>query len=403
MLRAETPASGQYAHFNHGSASLPPAPMFAALESWNESERRVGSHRAADHHGQALADVKGSIGRVLNAKPHQIALLDSASRSWSTAMSAAINGGKPLHIITTDLEYGANAIYTLLAAKRQELTFSVIPVRTSSSPLIQLVAQALVATPPHARPIVSLSVVSIAWGIEVVPSDVGCQIAELVRQRDGLVLLDASHAVGQVPIDVQALNCDMLVFPTRKWLRGPKGVGVLYLSDRALDRLGAAQSTDAAGASWTGRDDVHPRGDARRLEGYESNPGLHLAVKAACDYALAIGGVSRIAAHNRTVRALVVARLEQRLGWLPLEESRRGGGNATALMTYRLPDAAGRAPLISALWDAGVNVAVVEPQGALWALEAIGEARLLRLTPHYMTDVSDIERLAHALEDYLKP
>ena len=397
ILRSDTPALGHYAHFNHGSASLPPTAVFAAQNEWIESERRLGSHRAADHHATALAGVKNSLAKMLNAQAHQIALLDSASRSWSTAMSAALNGGKPLHVITTDLEYGANAIAMLLASKRKELSYSVMPARASSLPLLQLVEEALEATPRHLRPVVSLSVVSIAWGNEIVPAEVGRQIAQLVHERDGFVFLDASHAVGQIPIDVNALACDVLVFPTRKWLRGPKGVGVLYVSDHALDRLGAAQSTDAAGATWTGPNEVQTQDDARRFEGYESNPGLHLGVKAACDYAIATG-VRRIAAYNKVVRASVVAQVEQRLGWRPMED----GAHATALITYRVPNVAGKGPLMKALWDKGINVAVIEPQGALWALHAMGEDKLLRLTPHYVTDESAIARLASGIEAYLR-
>ena len=395
LLRSDTPALGRYAHFNHGSASLPPAPVFAAQRSWIDTESRVGSHRAAEHHAAALADVRASVARLLNAKAHQIALLDSASRSWSTAMSAALNGGRPLHVITTDLEYGANAIYLLLAAERDGLSFSVMPVRPSADSLPQLVAKALEAIPRHVTPVVSLSVVSVAWGIESVTSAIGQEISRLVRERDGFLFLDASHAVGQVPIDVEALGCDVLVFPARKWLRGPKGVGVLCLSDRALERFGAADSTDAAAARWSGKLEVQPHYDARRFEGYEFNPGLHLSLKAACDYAVA-AGLDRIAAQNRKLRVTIEAALASRLGWTPTEAD---GGNATALMTYRMPETRANLSVYDVLWEAGVNIAEITSQHAFWALESIGAKHLLRVTPHYMTGDSEIGRLADALAD----
>ncbi|MBC8055790.1 MAG: aminotransferase class V-fold PLP-dependent enzyme, partial [Rhizobiales bacterium] len=248
--------------------------MFAAQLTWIDTESRLGSHRAADHHAEALADVKASVGRLVNAQPHQIALLDSASRSWSTAMGAALNAGRPVHVITTDLEYGANAICLLLAAKRGALTFSVLPVRTATVPLSQQVAEAIDATPRHLTPIVSLPLVSAAWGLDIVRGDIGRVVARIVRERDGYFFVDASHAVGQVPVDAE--GCDAMVFPARKWLRGPKGVGVLCLSDRALAQFGSPDSTDAAAARWLTATQAQPHSDARRFEGYEFNPGLRL-------------------------------------------------------------------------------------------------------------------------------
>lgn len=399
-LRAATPAWGRHAHFAHGSASLPPAPVFAAQQVWLDSESRLGSHRAADHHAEALADVKASVGRLVNAQPHQIALLDSASRSWSTAMSAAINGGRPVHVITSDLEFGANAIDLLLAARRGALSYSVLPVRTSQMPLSDQIAEALRAVPDHLTPIVSLPVVCAAWGVESIRGDIGQGIARSVRQRDGFFFLDASHAVGQLPVDVQALGCDVMVFPARKWLRGPKGVGVLCLSDRALARFGAADSTDAAAARWSSPTQAEPHSDARRFEGYECNPGLRLALKAACDYAVETRP-DRIAAHNRKVRSAVATVLAERLGWRPLEAD---ASSFTALMTYRVPDAENAIDtFVGALWNAGVNVSVVTPQFALWTLGSLGAPALLRLTPHYLTDEGEVDRLADALQALSRP
>lgn len=393
-LRRETPAWGRYAHFAHGSASLPPAAVFAAQHEWIETERQLGSHRAADCHAEALADVKPSVGRLVNAKPYQIALLDSASRSWSTAMSAVLNAGRPVHVITTDLEYGANAIYLLLASKRGALSFTVLSVRTSEVPLLKQISQALDATPLHLTPVVSLPVVSTAWGQEVVHEGISPEIARLVRERDGFFFLDASHAVGQLPVDVEALGCDVLVFPARKWLRGPKGIGVLCLSDRALSRFGAAESTDAAAARWSGSGYAQPHSDARRFEGYEFNPGLRLALKAACDYAMAIGP-ARIRSQNRDVRSRLTATLTTRLGWAPLETS---GSDATALLTFRVPEVERViGHFVGKLWNLGINVSVVTPQHALWSLASIGAQALLRLTPHYMTGADEIDRLATAL------
>lgn len=394
-LRADTPAAGRYAHFAHGSASLPPTPVFAALQDWIDTERRLGSHRAADHHAEGLAEVKSSVGQLVNAQPYQIALLDSASRAWSNAMSGMLNAGRPVHIITTDLEYGANAIYLLLASRRRGLTFSVLPVRRAKVPLLQQVTEALDAVPSQSTPVISLASVSTAWGVEIVCGEIGSAIARMVQDRNGFFFLDASHAVGQLPVDMQKLGCDAMVFPARKWLRGPKGVGVLCLSDRALAGFGSIDATDVAAARWSRPLQAQAHSDARRFEGYEFNPGLRLALKAACDYAATLGPV-RIKAQNQIVRSAVEKALDHRFGWRSLED---GTDRATALMTYPLPYGdASAGEIVRHLWGAGVNVSMVTSQHALWALHSVGAPALMRLTPHYITDESEIERLLAALE-----
>jgi selenocysteine lyase/cysteine desulfurase len=165
-------------------------------------------------------------------------------------------------------------------------------------------------------------------------------------------------------------------------LRGPKGIGVLYVSDRALGRLAPAQSNDMP--------------DARRFEGHEFNPGLHLAFKAACDYAHAIGP-ARIQRRNRHVRAMVASSLAARVGWVALEAEHP---DRSALMTYRMDERTIPADtLVSRLWRAGINASCIGAQQAPWASEATGATTLLRLTPHYITSDEEIDRLARAIED----
>lgn len=390
-LRRDTPACGRYAHFAHGSASLPPLPVFEAQQAWLDSERRLGSHRAVELHGDALSDVKASVGRLINAQPHQIALLDSASHAWSTAMGALLESARPVHVIATDLEYGANAIFILSAAEQQRLSYSLLKTERLAALPTEALDRLLEDVPSGVTPVVCIALVSTAWGVEVALGDV----ARKVHAKGGLLFLDASHAVGQLPIDVATLECDVLVFPSRKWLRGPKGLGVLFVSDFALGRFGVPVAPDVAGAQWVDASHVKVHQDARRFDGYEFNPGLHLALRAACDYAVSVG-VARIALQNRQIREGVATAIRDKVGWEALEVGQSG---ATALMTYRLPDTGlGDETFLRRLWAAAVNVSLVGRQHALWALESAGAGSLLRLTPHYVTAQDEISQLVNAID-----
>jgi selenocysteine lyase/cysteine desulfurase len=192
-------------------------------------------------------------------------------------------------------------------------------------------------------------------------------------------------------VNVSRLGADVLVFPARKWLRGPKGISVLYLSDRALGMLGAPPTLDIASAVWDGDTTCRPRDDARRFEVYEYHPGLRLALRAAADYAMQVG-IDRIAARNREVLHLLRTRIEHELDMQAV-----AGKDAAAFLTYRV--SAGKADaLMKSLEENGINASLVGKQYARWAMTARGMDKLLRLTPHYITEESEMASLMTVLK-----
>lgn len=391
-LRRETPAWGSYAHFAHGSASLPPQVLYDALDSWLEAERRWGVQRAAEHFAEPLLAVRDSVARVLGTQPRHIALLDCASRAWSVAFAAALAAHPRIRAISSFDEYGSNSLCLLAARQQRGLELRLIDARGDAAQLLQRLDEQLHDLAPGQTPLLSLSAVPTGHGAATALEGV----AERIRAHDGLLFLDASHAVGQLPLAVEATGCDVLVFPPRKWLRGPKGLGVLYLGERALERLALPDGLDVGGAQWSDAFALQARDDARRFECSEFNPGLRLALKASCDYLLQTD-VRRIARRNRQLRERIAQQLYRRLGWTPLEQ----GPHASALMTYAAPELSGE-QWLKRLHARGVNASYIGPQYARWALREQALPGVLRLTPHYLTDDGEIERLGEALEDCLR-
>jgi cysteine desulfurase / selenocysteine lyase len=134
-----------------------------------------------------------------------------------------------------------------------------------------------------------VKLIAITW----IPTNGGltnpaAEIGDIARRHGIPYLLDACQAAGQMPIDVESLKCDFLTATSRKFLRGPRGVGFLYVRDEVLRNL-EPYAIDHFGAPWTSREHYTLRDDARRFETWESNIGLHLGFGAAVDYALSIG------------------------------------------------------------------------------------------------------------------
>src|SRR4030095_11623303 len=109
-------------------------------------------------------------------------------------------------------------------------------------------------------------------------------IGAACAERGVPFVLDACQAIGQIPIDVGALGCDFLAASARKFLRGPRGIGFLYVSDAALARGVEPLFVDIQGVTWTARDAYEAVADARRFENWEFAHALVLGMGAAARY-----------------------------------------------------------------------------------------------------------------------
>lgn len=384
-FRGDTPAQAGAAYFAHGSVSLPPRAVFDAQVRWIQLEQGRGAQAALRELEGELTEVRAHVAALIGAESHQIALLDSASRAWAYAFWAALDAGFGRTVVTSAHEWSSNALNLLHARSRWRIDH-LLRIANEGRPPIDALEDLL---PNDAEPellIVSLPLLPTAYGI---PLDLA-GVAAWVRARNGLLLVDASHAVGHLPVDVGTLGCDALVFPARKWLRGPKGLAVLYLSDRALSLLGAPSLLDIGGAHWQGPESYVVGEDARRFETWDHSPGLHLALKAACDYATQTG-VARIAATNITLANRISEAIAGRCGVLPLESYA-----ASAMLNYAVADETHDA-LAQHLATATLGASIVEPSYTPWWFGGHGCKAQLRLTPHYMTTDQEIEHLIETL------
>jgi selenocysteine lyase/cysteine desulfurase len=219
-------------------------------------------------------------------------------------------------------------------------------------------------------------------------------IGDICAEREVPYLVDACQAVGQLPIDVARLRCDFLSATARKFLRGPRGIGFLYVSDDALAEGRAPLYIDMRGADWTDDDAYALAPDARRFENWEFAYALLLGMGEAASYALEVG----VEAAGGYARALAV-RIREALGALPGVRVLDRGAERAAIVTAEF-DAAPAADIVARLREQAINTSATVRAWAVIDMKEKQARTAVRISPHYYNTPRDIAIAIGALEDF---
>ncbi|THD61262.1 aminotransferase class V-fold PLP-dependent enzyme [Phenylobacterium sp.] len=376
-IRADTPAAEGQAFLHSAGSSLMPSPVVEAMIEHLRLEQDLGGYAAADREQARLDGVYDSVAALLNAGRDEIALVENATVGWQMAFYAlAWRPGD--RILTGRAEYAANYVAYLQTARRYGVVIDVIP------------DDAFGAIDPDAlRRMIDerVKLISITW----IPTNGGltnpaAAIGEIAREAGVPYLLDACQAAGQMPVDVRALGCDMLAGTGRKFLRGPRGTGFLYVRRDLLQRL-EPPMIDHFAAPWTSTDGYTLRPDARRFETWENNYAARLGLGVAADYARAVG----LEAIEARCRALA-DRLREGLRSLDRVSVLDLGRDPCAIVSFSIRGY----PVAASLADAAAAKIVIgasPPASTRLDSDARGLGYVLRASPHYFNTEGDVDRL----------
>jgi cysteine desulfurase / selenocysteine lyase len=378
-LRAETPGCARVVHFNNAGASLPPRPVLDTIRAHLDAEASMGGYEAADAAMPRLTGVYASVARLIGAAPEEIAITENATRGWDTAFY-----GVPFRpgdrVLTSSSEYGSNAIAFLHAARERGIKVEVLPDDEHG----QVSLDALDAALDDDVRLVAVNHVPTHDGLVNPVAEIGRR----ARAAGALFLLDACQSVGQLAVDVEEIGCDFLSATGRKFLRGPRGTGFLYVRRASLDRI-APTFLDDRSAEWTGPDSYTVHDDARRFESYERSAALQLGLGAAVDYALALGMEEierRVTSLAETLRATLAATP----GVTVHDRGERRSGIVTFTTQHRPA-----AEVVAALGRQGINVRL-SAQTYRYDAGVTPPARV-RASVHYYNTEEEIARLVAAL------
>ncbi len=384
--RAETPGCRNVIHFNNAGAALQPQPVLDTVLGHLRLEAEIGGYEAADRAEAALEGVYGSLARLVNALPDEIALIENATRAWDMAFYS-LKLGPGDRILTARAEYASNIIAFLQIAARTGAEIVVVPNDETGA----LSVEALERSIDERVKLIAVTHVPTNGGLVNPAAAIG-----RVARRHGIpYLLDACQSVGQMPIDVAEIQCDMLSATGRKFLRGPRGTGFLWVRRPWIERL-EPPFLDLHAATWTSTQSYEIRRDARRFENWESYVAGRLGLGAAAEYAMAIG----IDAIWARVRALADT-LRRALAEIPGVTLRDLGRERCGIVTFTTEGLSAK-DLRGALAEARINATTSSLFSTRYDMTARGLDLLLRASVHYYNTDDEVARFCEVVRQRVK-
>ncbi len=385
--RRDTPGAEGRIHLNNAGASLMPRPVLEAMQRHLELEAEIGGYEAADEVADRIRETYALTGRLIGAGPESVAMVENATVAVSQALSA-FDFHRGDVVVTTWSDYTSNQLMYLSLARR----LGIEVLRADDLPEGGVDPDSVRRLVAHPR----CRLVSLTW----IPTNSGLvqaaeEVGEICEAAGVPYLIDACQAVGQLPIDVRRLRCDYLAATARKFLRGPRGLGFLYVSDRAVARGDYPLFVDMRGAGLVDPEQFVLSAGARRFENWEFSYALLLGMGEAARYALD-AGVEATGARTQELAQEV----RERIGALPGVRLADRGSRLCAIITAEI---AGRNmdDLVSRLRRAGVNTSAAQMgKGPRNAPEA-GATPILRISPHYFNTREEIAGAVTALEEIL--
>ena len=385
--RADTPGCDRVVHLNNAGAALVPQAVRAAVRAHLDLEDQIGGYEAAEAEIAALRATYEAVGRLLGAAAENVALVQNSTVAFNQAISAFDLSPGDL-LLTTRADYASNQITYLSLARRR----GVEVIRAPDAPEGGVDPDAVRRVVARRRP----ALVSLTW----IPTNSGLvqpaeAVGEICRDAEVPYLVDGCQAVGQMPVNVRQLHCDFFAAASRKFLRGPRGLGFLYVSDRMLQRGAHPLLVDMHGATWTETDAFELSPDARRFETWEIAYALVLGLGAAAQYALDVGLDT---ARDRARELATYTR--QCLDTVPGVRVLDRGAELCAIATATIAGRDSR-EIKLALRARGINTSSPHREDAVIDMDEKSAGSALRISPHYYNTKEEIDTAVGALEEVL--
>ena len=377
-LRFETPGCDHVIHLNNAGAGLMPLGVLQAMQYQLQKEAELGGYEATNLVRESIDDTYTQVARYIGSQDHNIAIVQSSTDAYAKALSSIPFQSGDV-ILTTQNDYSSNQLAFLSMKKRMGVEVIFAP--DSPEGGVDLSAMHFLMD-AHSPKLVAVTHIPTNSGLVQPIAEVG----QLCKERDILYLVDACQSVGQMPLDVNAIGCDFLTASFRKFLRGPRGLGFLYVSDKVLGMNLEPLYIDLRGSYWKEAEVYEAKPDAKRFEFWEQPFALVLGARACVEYAMNIG-IEGIQQRTFALAAYTREKLAELPGIRVLDEGKLKSG----IVTFH-KEGVEATDLKQHLNQQGINCSLAFRENAVRDFDRKGVDWALRLSPHYYNKYEEVDR-----------
>jgi cysteine desulfurase / selenocysteine lyase len=381
--RSETPGCKNVLHFNNAGAALMPEVVINAITDHIRLESEIGGYEAAEKKRKESERLYDAAASMLNCDAKEIAFIENATRAWDMAFySIPFRSGD--RILTAAAEYASNFISYLQVARKVGVVIDVIPSDESGAVSVKALANMM----DQRVKLIAITHVPTNGGLVNPAAAVG----KIAREANVLYLLDACQSTGQMPLDVKQIGCSMLSATGRKFLRGPRATGFLYIDHRITEMLEPI-FLDMHAATWKATEKYEIRPDARRFENWEQNYAGKIGLAAAIDYGMRIG-LDQIYKRVQQLAEMLRERLSQIQKVTVHDLGKEKCGIVTFTVHGSDPD-----KIKAELASRKINVTVSRKSSTLIDMQSRALENLVRASVHYYNTEEEVDRFCKTLSE----
>ena len=361
-----------------------PRPVLEAMNNHLTLESEIGGYEAAERASPLVEALYRNVAHLVGGSPDEVAFLDNATRAWHSVFHA-LDWKPGDEILTAQSEYNSHMISFRHAEKRFGVRIVLVPDGEDGTVDIDALGKLI---SPRCR-LISITHLPTNDGLVNPVAEIG----RIANEHGIPFLLDACQSAGQIPLDVSEIGCTMLSATGRKYLRGPRGTGFLWVRSDWMERL-VPHTLDIRSARWTHVDAYEIAPDARRFELWETNVASMIGLGVATGYASATG----LSAIWRRVRMLG-ERLRAQIAELPEFTVHDRGTQRSGIVTFS-HSSLSAGEIVARLRDEhSVNTSVSATQLTRSDLVERGVTQMVRASVHAYNTEGELERLARGLHD----
>ncbi len=384
--RAATPGCATVTHLNNAGAALSTAATLDTVIGYLRLESELGGYEAEAVVRDRVRGVRASAATLLGCEADEVAITGSDTEAWTKALwGLLLGGGLPAggRILVDRIAYDSHYLGLVQASSVAGTTIDAVPSTADGTLDLEALAAALDG---GGVVLASLTHVGTHRGL-VNPV---AEAVRLCRTAGVATFVDGCQSVGQLPVDVREIGCDVLTATGRKWLRGPRGTGLVYVRSGFVDRLRPI-GIDGRSATWDGDDHYRLEEGAQRFVVFESPVAVRLGLGTALDHAVSLG----MDAVAERVGSLA-EELRGALADLDGVTVHDGGRVRCGIVTFTV-DGRATTEVADGARAVGVNVSVSDRPAARLDLGGARPDGVVRASPHYYNTVDELGRLVEVV------